>query len=104
MEVTLNFNMIIFIRWLLLNPIVIRSLFSNFPSYSQSNLYGPDIFVADPGFQVVGYLSGGNFNKIDLLELDKITDLCLAFAHPGKDGTLQFRNGVRRESSGGKSP
>jgi len=63
-------------------------------SHTQSDLHGPDIFIEDTFFKVVGYLSAGNFDKIDLIELDKITHLCLAFANPSADGTLRFRDGV----------
>lgn len=51
---------------------------------------GPDRFVDDTGFKVVGYLSGGSFDVIDDLELDKLTHLNLAFANPGKDGGIEF--------------
>ncbi len=62
--------------------------------YSQPPVYGPDIFVKDNSFKVVGYLSAGNFDKIDFIELDKITHLCLAFANPNSDGTLRFGDGA----------
>ena len=32
--------------------------------------YGPDIYINDPGFKVVGYLPAGQFEKIDEIELD----------------------------------
>jgi GH18 family chitinase len=41
-------------------------------------------------FKVVGYLSGGNFNHIDDLELERLTHLNLAFANPDTDGNLVF--------------
>lgn len=50
--------------------------------------YGPDIYKPDNSFKVVGYIGGGNFDKLDSLELDKLTYLNLAFASPGKDGKL----------------
>ena len=50
----------------------------------------PDIYVPDTDFKIVGYLSGGNFDKIDDLEFDKLTYLNLAFGNPDKDGKLVF--------------
>lgn len=50
--------------------------------------YGPDIYVPDTTFKVVGYLSNGNFDKLDLIELDKLTYLNLAFANPDAEGNL----------------
>jgi GH18 family chitinase len=38
----------------------------------------------------VGYLGGGNFDKIDSLELNKLTYLNLAFGNPDKDANLVF--------------
>jgi chitinase len=55
--------------------------------------YGPDVYVRDTTFKVVGYLAGGNFNRIDDLELNRLTYLNLAFANPDKDGTLVFDGG-----------
>jgi chitinase len=52
--------------------------------------YGPDIYKPDTGFKVVGYLSSGNFNQLDKLELNKLTYLNLAFGNPDKDGNLVF--------------
>ncbi len=51
---------------------------------------GPDIYVDDTDFKIVGYLAGGGFDQIDQLELDKLTYLNLAFANPDKDGKLVF--------------
>jgi chitinase len=51
---------------------------------------GPDIYVEDTGFKVVGYLAAGGFEEIDDLELDKLTYLNLAFGNPDKDGNLVF--------------
>ena len=56
--------------------------------------YGPDIYVNDPGFKVVGYLPGGEFDKIDQIELDILTHLCLAFANPDEKGNLIFSRGT----------
>ena len=50
--------------------------------------YGPDIYQPDNSFKVVGYIGGGNFGKIDSIELNKLTYLNLAFASPDKDGYL----------------
>lgn len=50
--------------------------------------YGSDIYVPDTTFKVVGYLSTGNFDQIDLLELNKLTYLNLAFANPDAEGNL----------------
>ena len=52
--------------------------------------YGPDLYILDTSFKVVGYLSGGSFDRIDELELDKLTYLNLAFGNPDKDGNLIF--------------
>lgn len=51
---------------------------------------GPDIYMPDTGFKVVGYLSAGGFDRIDDLELEKLTYLNLAFANPAKRGKLVF--------------
>jgi GH18 family chitinase len=50
--------------------------------------YGPDIYQPDTSFKVVGYIGGGNFGKLDSIELNKLTYLNLAFANPDKDGYL----------------
>ena len=41
-------------------------------------------------FKVVGYLMASNFDKIDLIELDRLTHLNLAFANPDQQGNLVF--------------
>ncbi len=51
---------------------------------------GPDIYVEDTEFKVVGYLSRGGFRHIDDLELDKLTYLNLAFGNPDINGNLVF--------------
>ena len=51
---------------------------------------GPDIYVKDTNFKVVGYLPVRGFNEIDELELDRLTYLNLAFANPDKEGKLVF--------------
>lgn len=56
----------------------------------QNANYGPDIYEDDPGFKVVGYLAAGNFDKIDSIELEILTHLCLAFANPDAAGNLIF--------------
>lgn len=50
--------------------------------------YGQDIYVADTTFKVVGYLSTGNFNQLDTIELYKLTYLNLAFGNPDEEGNL----------------
>jgi chitinase len=55
--------------------------------------YGPDIYEKDTAFKVVGYLAGDNFQRIDQLELTRLTYLNLAFANPDKDGNLVFDGG-----------
>jgi chitinase len=50
--------------------------------------YGADIYKADTSFKVVGYLGSGNFNRIDELELDKLTYLNLAFGNPDIEGNI----------------
>jgi spore germination protein YaaH len=55
--------------------------------------YGPDTYVPDTGFKVVGYLGGGNFDEIDSIEIIKLTYLNLAFGNPDKDGNLLFDGG-----------
>ena len=63
----------------------------SFTSCRQSKVgYGPDVYVRDTSFKVVGYLGGGNFARIDELELGRLTHLNLAFANPDKDGSLAF--------------
>lgn len=50
--------------------------------------YGPDVYVPDTTFKVVGYLSTGNFDQIDSIELNKLTYLNIAFGNPDADGNL----------------
>lgn len=50
--------------------------------------WGPDIYIPDTTFKVVGYISGWNFDRIDELEIEKLTYLNLAFANPDKEGNL----------------
>lgn len=63
-------------------------------SKNETIQYGPDIYQPDPGFKVVGYLAGGNFDQIDSLELDKLTYLNLAFGNPDQDHHLAFDGGA----------
>ena len=51
---------------------------------------GPDIYTEDTDFKIVGYLGLGGFEKINNLELKKLTHLNLAFANPDKEGKLIF--------------
>ena len=53
-----------------------------------------DAYAEKTDFKVVGYLSGGNFKKIDELALDKLTHLNLAFANPNQEGSLVFGRGA----------
>ena len=53
-----------------------------------------DAYLPDQRFKVVGYLMGSNFDKIDLLELDLLTHLNLAFANPDRQGNLVFGGGI----------
>ncbi len=55
--------------------------------------WGPDVYQADTTFKVVGYLSGWGFDKINDLEIEKLTYLNLAFANPDQDGNLIFDGG-----------
>jgi len=57
-------------------------------------VYGPDIYLDDPGFKVVGYLPAGDFDQIDQIELERLTYLDLAFANPDLDGNLVFSGGA----------
>lgn len=66
---------------------------SFFSSCNRGVKWGPDIYVTDTTFKVVGYLSGGSFDRIDELEIEKLTYLNLAFANPDKDGNLVFDGG-----------
>jgi chitinase len=50
--------------------------------------YGADIYKADTGFKVVGYLSSESFDRINDFELDKLTYLNLAFGNPDISGNL----------------
>ena len=58
--------------------------------HTEKDSYGPDIYTPDTGFKVVGYLSGGNFDQIDSLEINKLTYLNLAFGNPDINGNLSF--------------
>lgn len=51
---------------------------------------GPDIYIENHDFKVVGYLGSGGFQKIDQLELERLTHLNLAFANPNQEGKLVF--------------
>ena len=53
-------------------------------------LTSPDIFIEDTDFKIVGYLGEGGIDKIDHVELDKLTHLNLAFANPNQKGELIF--------------
>ncbi len=51
---------------------------------------GPDIYVEDTDFKIVGYLGAGGFEIIDSLQLTELTYLNLAFANPDSNGELVF--------------
>ena len=55
---------------------------------SEKTKWGPDIYKPDTTFKVVGYISSWSFDRIDELEIEKLTYLNLAFANPDKDGNL----------------
>jgi len=69
---------------LLLCGILLTAIFS-----CKTN-YGPDIYKPDNSFKVVGYISGGVFDKLDSIEISKLSYLNLAFASPDKDGFLKM--------------
>ena len=69
----------------LLIALISLSLFS---SCNRATNWGPDIYKPDTTFKVVGYISGWSFDKIDEIEIEKLTYLNLAFANPDKDGNL----------------
>ena len=58
------------------------------PTVSCKTNYGPDIYQPDNSFKVVGYIPGADFDKLDSIELNKLTYLNLAFASPDKEGFL----------------
>ena len=60
---------------------------------SENHNWGPDIYKPDTAFKVVGYISGWSFDKIDELEIEKLTYLNLAFANPDREGNLVFDGG-----------
>jgi len=51
---------------------------------------GPNIYVKDDNFKIVGYLSAGGLETLDQLQLTKLTYLNLAFANPNSNGELVF--------------
>lgn len=57
---------------------------------SQPYPNAPDTYIDDTDFKVVGYLAVRGFERIDDIELDKLTHLNLAFANPDKQGKLIF--------------
>lgn len=50
--------------------------------------WGPDVYVPDTTFKVVGYITARTPEKMDSLELDKLTHLNIAFANPDSSGQL----------------
>jgi spore germination protein YaaH len=58
-------------------------------SCNESNItWGPDTYVPDTSFKVVGYITAGKPEKLDSLELDRLTYLNVAFANPDSSGQL----------------
>jgi GH18 family chitinase len=80
-------------RKLFLLPMLFFSLIICVSCNKGDKNWGPDVYKPDTTFKVVGYLSGWGFNKINDLEIEKLTYLNLAFANPDKDGNLVFDGG-----------
>jgi spore germination protein YaaH len=58
-------------------------------SCNEKNIeWGPDVYVPDTTFKVVGYITARTPEKMDSLELDKLTHLNIAFANPDSTGQL----------------
>lgn len=51
-------------------------------------IWGPDVYVPDSTFKVVGYITAKDAAKLDSLELQRLTHLNLAFANPDSSGQL----------------
>jgi len=69
--------------------IVYLLLFSSLFSCKEKNIsWGPDIYVADTTFKVVGYITARTPEKLDSLELNRLTYLNIAFANPDSSGRL----------------
>ncbi len=66
----------------------LTSFFVFLAATSCKTSYGPDIYKTDNSFKVVGYIGGGNFDKLDSIELTRLSYLNLAFASPNKEGYL----------------
>ena len=47
------------------------------PWSSCTTKYGPDIYTPDNSFKIVGYIGGGNIEKLDSIELGRLTYLNL---------------------------
>lgn len=71
-----------------LTLILCTILFACASCAERTPVYGPDIYLPDTTFKVVGYLSTGNFNDLDSIELDKLTYLNIAFGNPDAEGNL----------------
>lgn len=50
--------------------------------------WGPDIYVPDTTFKVVGYIIPRKLENLDSLELNRLTYLNIAFANPNSSGQL----------------
>jgi len=88
-------KIIFYLTTLIMKPLIFKSLLIVSISlllFTSCNKgpknWGPDIYKPDTTFKVVGYISGWSFNRIDSLEIEKLTYLNLAFANPDKDGNL----------------
>ena len=71
-----------------INLLILTSLLISILTTSCGPKYGPDIYQPDNSFKVVGYISGNSFDKLDSIEIGKLTYLNLAFASPDKEGNL----------------
>ncbi len=76
------------LRYFIALPIISICLLLCTSCNKENNNWGPDIYQPDNTFKVVGYISGWSFDKIDELEIEKLTYLNLAFANPDKEGNL----------------
>jgi GH18 family chitinase len=68
---------------------------------SEKSKWGPDIYKPDTTFKVVGYISSWSFDRIDELEIEKLTYLNLAFANPDKAGNCIVKAFFRDEDGDG---
>ncbi len=69
-------------------PLTVLSIALLASCRTSTSRYGEDIYVPDTTFKVVGYLSSGSFDRIDELEIEKLTYLNLAFGNPDEEGNI----------------